>query len=80
MHLCMCILAPVWNSYPPIQENLAFVGYVLYSFHENFLVLNFQWVVRVHGFVHGFAHGIGARWFSTPGIFVDPVKGTTAMF
>ena len=33
-----------------------------------------------HGFVHGFAHGFGVRWFSAPGIFVDPVKGTTVMF
>ena len=32
-----------------------------------------------HGFVHGFAHGFGVRWFSAPGIFVDPVKGTTIM-
>ena len=47
---------------------------------RKFLVLNFWWVVRVHGFVHGFAHGIGARWFSAPGIFVDPVKGITVMF
>ena len=47
---------------------------------ENFLVLNFWWVVCVHGFVHGFAHGFGVRWFLATGIFVDPVKGTTVMF
>ena len=47
---------------------------------RKFLVLKFRWVVRVHGFVHGFAHGFGVRWFSAPGIFVDPIKGTTIMF
>ena len=43
---------------------------------KKFLVLNFWWVVRAHGFVHDF----WVRGFSAPGIFVDPVKGTTVMF